>query len=127
MKKITVVKKLLLQAIAALLFCHSANAQACDIQIKILEDKYMFGIVEKLQGQAPVRKMQVTFSAEYMEVIMPVDGENYLIRVVNENCRAYCSRAKRIRQLHSGDEKLVRNLFEDKQEDILSQIKSCEG
>jgi len=73
-----------------------------------------------------VKKMEVNFSEEVMEVVMPIDGQNYLIKVVNENCQAYCSRAKRVRQLHSGDEKLVRNLFKDKQEDIVEQIKKCQ-
>ena len=57
---------------------------------------------------------------------MPVNGQNYLIRVTNQDCQAYCSKAKRVRQLHSGDEKLVKNLFKDKKEEILAQIRECE-
>lgn len=102
------------------------RAQGCDIQIQILEDKYMFGHAKKMENSDLVKKMEVNFSEEVMEVVMPIDGQNYLIKVVNENCQAYCSRAKRVRQLHSGDEKLVRNLFKDKQEDIVEQIKKCQ-
>ena len=29
-----------------------------------------------------MKKIQVTFSADYMEVVMPVDGSNYLIKVI---------------------------------------------
>ena len=97
----------------------------CDIQIEILSDKYMFGQAEKIENSEVVKKMQVQFYDEFMEVIMPIDGENYLIKVVNQNCQAYCTRAKRVRQLHSGDEKLVRNLFKNHHDDIVSQIKSC--
>ena len=103
----------------------TVRAQGCNIEIQILEDKFMFGEVLKMDKSEPVKKMQVNFSEEFMEVIMPVDGENFLIKVENQNCQAYCSRAKRVRQLHSGDEKLVRNLFKDKREDILRQIKAC--
>ena len=103
----------------------SLRAQSCDIQIQILEDRYMFGEAQKMENSEPVKKMQVNFSEEFMEVVMPVEGQNYLIKVINQNCQAYCTRAKRVRQLHSGDEKLVRNLFKDKQEDIINQIKSC--
>ncbi len=102
-----------------------ARAQQCDIQIQILEDKNMFGHVEKIIGEKPIKKMEVNFTDELMKVKMSVNGQNYLIKVVNKNCQAYCSRDKRVRQLHSGDEKLVRNLFKEKHDDIVSQIMAC--
>lgn len=110
-----------------ILICASflVRAQNCDIQIQILDDKYMFGAAEKMDDSEVVKKMEVNFTSEVMEVVMPVDGQNYLIKVVNQDCQAYCTKAKRVRQLHSGDEKLVRNLFKDKEQDILAQIKAC--
>lgn len=114
--------------VVATIFFYSfiiAQAQDCDIQIEILKDKYMFGQATKMDNSQTVKKMVVTFNNEFMEILLPVDGENYLIKVVNENCQAFCTREKRIRQLHSGDEKLVRNLFKDKKEDILAQIREC--
>lgn len=104
-----------------------AQAQECDIQIEILKDKYMFGQATKMDNNQTVKKMVVSFNNEFMEILLPVDGKNYLIKVVNENCQAFCNREKRIRQLHSGDEKLVRNLFKDKKEDILAQIRECKN
>lgn len=104
-----------------------AKGQNCDIKIKILEDKFMFGQVSKMDNKISVKKMAVSFNDEFMEVVFPTDGQNYLIKVINQNCQAYCTRAKRIRQLNSGDEKLVKNLFKDKQEDILAQIRECES
>jgi len=101
------------------------QAQNCNIQIQILEEKYMFGEAEKATDTKVVKKLEVNFTSEYMEVIMPIKGQNYLIKVVNQDCQAYCTRAKRVRQLHSGDEKLVRNLFKDKHDDIVAQIKEC--
>ena len=103
-----------------------AKAQSCDIQIKILEGKYMFGQAIKMNSNQLVKKIEVDFTSEVMEVVMPVNGQNYLIRVTNQDCQAYCSKAKRVRQLHSGDEKLVKNLFKDKKEEILAQIRECE-
>lgn len=104
----------------------AVHAQNCDIQIQILEDKYMFGQAEKMENSEEVKKLTVNFDKDFMEVVMPVEGQNYLIKVINQDCQAYCTRAKRVRQLHSGDEKIVRNLFKQKQDDILSQIKECQ-
>ena len=119
MKKVFIIASLLIYS--ALL----AEAQNCDLQIEILQDKYMFGQVTKMSPDATVKKMEVNFDNEFMEVVLPVDGQNYLIKVVNQNCQAYCTRQKRVRQLHSGDEKLIRNLFKDKEADILAQIREC--
>ena len=121
MKKTTLLTLLLVIAI------NLVQAQECDIQIEILENRYMFGQAMQLNNDAPVKKIQVEFTSKFMEVVMPIDGKNYQIKVVNEACEAYCSRAKRVRQLHSGDEKLVKNLFKDKKDDIQFQIKECES
>jgi hypothetical protein len=104
-----------------------ANAQTCDIQIKILEDKYMFGHATKISSDQLSKKLGVNFNDEFMEIVLPVDGQNYLIKVINQNCQAYCTREKRVRQLHSGDEKLVKNLFKKKNEEIIAQIRECES
>jgi hypothetical protein len=120
-------KKLHLILLYTIISSVSAKAQECDIQIQVLEDRYMFGTATKLTDNTPLKKMEVDFTSEYMEVLLPVEGEKYLIKVVNEACQAYCSREKRVRQLHSGDEKLVRNLLKDKMDDILEQLKSCDG
>lgn len=85
----------------------------------------MFGQVEKLNDPKPSKKMEVNFTSELMEVVMPINGQNYLIKVIIEDCQAYCSQAIRLHQLHTGGEELVRNLFKDKHEGIVSQIKSC--
>lgn len=120
-------KKTILLTIAFLTIINLVKAQECDIQIEILEDRYMFGKAFILNDKAPVKKIEVSFTSEFMEVVLPMDGKNYLIKVVNEACQAYCSRAKRVRQLHSGDEKLVKNLFKDKKEEIEGQIQECQS
>ncbi|MCK5370923.1 MAG: hypothetical protein KAQ62_20305 [Cyclobacteriaceae bacterium] len=118
-------KQLFILSTVLICFVSTAKAQECDIQIQILEDKYMFGQASIMDDKEPVKKMKVNFTSEVMEVVLPVDGQNYLIKVVNQDCQAYCTKAKRVRQLHSGDEKLVRNLFKNKKEDILAQIRAC--
>jgi len=118
-------KKIILFS-SVLLLGHSAlRAQGCSIQIQILENKYMFGTAEKQEGTQDVKKMGVSFTSEVMEVMLPTEDGVYLIKVVNQDCQAYCSRDKRVRQLHSGDEKLVRNLFTDREDEILAQIRKC--
>ena len=111
---ILTMKKIFILIPVFICFLSIVKAQSCDIQIKILEDKYMFGQATKMDNDQPVKKMEVNFTSEVMEVVVLVDGQNYLINVINQDCQAYCTRAKRVRQLHSGDEKLVRNLFKDK-------------
>lgn len=108
-----------------ILLINIAQAQNCNIEIEVLDGKYMFGEVTKMKNTNIVKKMEVQFSSEVMEVILQVEGQNYLIKVINQNCQAYCSKSKRIRQLHSGDEKIVMNLFADKHDDIVAQIKAC--
>jgi hypothetical protein len=119
-------KKVLLLSMLFIASLNIASAQ-CDIQIQILEDRFMYGQATKLNDEPPLKKMEVSFTSEYLEVVMPINEGNYLIRVINEACQAYCSRDKRVRQLHSGDEKLVRNLFKAKEQNILGQIRACES
>ena len=119
-------KKLFLLTMVFICFLSFVKAQSCDIQIKILEDKYMFGQAAKMESDQLVKKMEVNFTSEVMQVVIPVDGQNYMIKVINQDCQAYCTRAKRVRQLHSRDEKLVRNLFKDKKEGIEAQIRACD-
>ena len=118
-------KKVMLLIPVIISFASLVKAQQCDIQIQILEDKYMFGEATRLPENVDVKKTEVDFNSDFMEVILSVDGNNYLIKVVNQDCQAYCTREKRVRQLHSGDEKLVRNLFKDREDEIVAQIKSC--
>jgi hypothetical protein len=101
------------------------QAQECDIQIQILEDKYMYGQAVKLDSGEELKKTTVTFTSENMEVMLSLEGQNYLISVINEDCQAYCTKAKRVRQLNSGDEKLVINLFKTREKEILEQIRAC--
>ena len=123
---ILTMRKIFILTMVFTCFLSSAKAQSCNIKIKILEGKYMFGKATKMNSDQSVKKMEVSFTSEVMEVVIPVDGQNYLINVINQDCQAYCTRAKRVRQLHSGDEKLVRNLFKDKKEDIVAQIRACD-
>ena len=118
-------KKTLILTVVFISLLSFAKAQECSIQIQILEDKYMFGHATKIKSDESNKKVEVDFNSEFMEVVLPVDGQDYLIKVVNEDCQAFCTREKRVRQLHSGDEKLVRNLFKTKQDDIIAQIREC--
>ncbi|GEM_PF-3152138 len=103
----------------------NSYSQNCDIQIEILPEQYMFGTAKEVKEE--VKKIDVQFKENTMEVFLPIDGKGYLLSVLNENCKAYCKRQKRVRQLHSGDEKLVKNLIKGRESDIARQLKSCGG
>lgn len=118
-------KKTLILTIILCISSYVAQAQECNIQIQILEDKYMYGHAVKLDSGEELKNTTVNFNSENMEVMLSLEGSNYLISVINEDCQAYCSKAKRVRQLNSGDEKLVKNLFKSREKEILEQIKSC--
>lgn len=109
------------------LLASPSKAQTCDIQIEILPGRYMFAEATKISTDKELNDLQITFSDEFMEVLMPDAGEHYQIRVINHNCQAYCTQEKRVRQLNSGDESIVRNLFTEKKNDILAQIHQCQN
>ncbi len=98
-------------------------SQDCEIKIEILPEQFMFGTISEISEE--VNKTKVSFNNEVMEVWLPLDGKNYKLRVLNENCQAYCKKQKRVRQLNSGDEKLVKNLIKSREKDIALQIKKC--
>ncbi len=108
-----------------LFFGVPAFSQNCDIKIEILPEQYMYGTVTKVSQE--VKKTQVEFNDNVMEVLFPLEGKFYRFVVLNENCQAYCKKQKRIRQLNSGDEKLVKNLLASREEDIKKQINKCDN
>ena len=118
-------KNLIAIAILLSVSAFEAKSQSCDIQIQILEDKYMFGIATETEFDSKLKKPKVDFTSQVMKVRLPMEGKTYLLEVQNEACQAYCTRSKRIRQLHSGDEKLVINLLKSRREDIQKQIADC--
>lgn len=117
--------KLFLATASAFLIFFKVNAQTCDISIEILPEKYMYGSAAESNESRVVDDIMVDFGDEVMKIIVPLKGKNYKIEVLNDNCQAYCKKAKRVRQLHSGDEKLVINLINQRKEDIISQIEEC--
>jgi hypothetical protein len=81
--------------IIASLFFYSAliaEAQNCELQIEILQDKYMFGQVSKMNNVATVKKMEVNFDEDFMQVVLTIEVQKYLIKVINQNCQAYCTK-----------------------------------
>ena len=117
-------KNLILLAILAAICTGKTFAQDCEIKVEVLPDQFMNGKITSLSDE--VKNIQVTFFAEVMEVKLPLEGKNYKFSVPNENCQAYCKRDKRVRQLNSGDEKLVKNLIKIREEDILAQLRECD-
>lgn len=123
-------KNRLLAFFIVMLSTFSVQAQqpeSCDIQIEILPDRYMFGILKNTQAADAKDKINVDFMSDVMTVMIVHEGKSYTIEVENENCQAYCKKAKRVRQLHSGDEKLVKNLIKDRKDDIIRQVMRCES
>lgn len=108
-----------------LLSASQLSRAQCNVQIEIMKGRFMVGEATLLDTKTPSKKIEVKFSTNFMKVIVPADGQNYQIMVENHDCKAYCTKAKRVRQLNSGDEKLVKNLFKQKQSDILQQINTC--
>jgi len=118
-------KQIIFSATAIIFFHAFVQAQSCDIKIEILPDQYMYGTASTGDVEVPKNKVLVDFGEELMLVQLTEDGVNYRIEVLNENCQAYCKRHKRVRQLHSGDEKLVINLINQRRPDIMGQLAGC--
>lgn len=104
----------------------SFTEKKCDIQIEILPDRFMFGELVDTKKALDKDKLEVNFMSDVMVIDLVHEGKVYKIEVVNENCQAYCKKAKRVRQLHSGDEKLVINLVKDRKDDIIQQLMMCQ-
>ena len=118
-------KRIFLSMIALGLFVSNSFSQECDVRIEILPEQYMHGVIKETTEET--KKIDVEFTSEVMEVLLTLEGKNYVLTVVNDNCQAYCKRQKRVRQLNSGDENLVKNLIKDREEDLVNQIKQCKG
>ncbi len=54
----------------------------------------MYGLAEKISDMQHAKKMEISFTSEYIMVILPLDGQNYMIHVVNQDGQTYCTKAK---------------------------------
>lgn len=118
-------KRIFFLAVVFSLLLTNAFSQECEIKIEILPEQYMHGMIKETSQE--VKNIDVEFTAEVMEALIVLDGKSYVLTVVNDNCQAYCKKQKRVRQLHSGDEKLVKNLLKDREKELIQQIKACKG
>lgn len=99
------------------------STQDCDFKVMIIKDRYLFG--KAFLQNEKIRKTKVDFSSTLVKVWVPYGEKSVLLAIKNTNCRAYCSRAKRIRQLHSGDERLLIKLLRKRKKSLLNQLKAC--
>jgi hypothetical protein len=97
--------------------------QNCDFKVLIIKDRYLFG--KAFLQEKKVRKTKVSFSSTLVRVWVPYGDKSMLLAIKNTNCRAYCPRAKRVRQLHSHDKRLLIKLLKKRRESLLKQLKAC--
>lgn len=99
-----------------------AQSKPVPINIEVIEDQYLKGLCKLLNENKT--KTQVDFSAKKVSVRMPINNKMVLMEFLNTDCKAYCPKAKRVRQLHKGDEKLLRNVLKKNTDVIVKQLEA---
>ena len=98
-------------------------ATNCKFKVLIVKDRYLFG--KAVLQQERVRRTKVKFTASVVKVQVPYREKSILLLIENTNCRAYCPRVKRVRQLHSGDKRLLVKLLKKRKKSLLNQLSAC--
>ncbi|EAY27347.1 hypothetical protein [Microscilla marina] len=99
------------------------TTEDCDFKVMIVKDRYLFG--KAFLKNEKIRRTSVKFTAKLVKIKVPYGKKSMLLAIKNTNCRAYCPRAKRIRQLHSGDERLLIRLLKKRKKSLLNQLNDC--
>lgn len=100
----------------------TTSDKTTEVAIKVLENQYMKG--KASVSDMPAKKVEVKFSPQVVTVKIPDGEKSILLEIENTDCKAFCPKEKRIRQLRVGDEKLLLNLIEENKAQIMKQIKS---
>ncbi|WP_157630037.1 hypothetical protein [Thermonema rossianum] len=104
----------------------TARAQVfndCYINIEVAPDRYMRGKAYEI-GQAS-RKIRVEFTKSFVKVVLPKGDRSIFLAIENTDCKAYCPKAKRIRQLKPGDERLLIHLLRAQEKQLIAQLENC--
>lgn len=97
--------------------------EECNFKLVIVKDRYLFG--KAYLREENIKRMKVKFTSSVVNVRVPYGKKMILLAIQNTNCRAYCPRAKRIRQLNSGDERLLIKLLKKRKKSLLNQLGAC--
>lgn len=101
----------------------SPSDNSCDFKVTIVKDRYLFG--KAFLQQEGVRRIKVNFTSKLVNVWVPFRKKSILLAIENSNCQAYCPRVKRVRQLHSGDERLLIKLLKRRKKSLMNQLSAC--
>ncbi|OJJ16837.1 hypothetical protein BKI52_33575 [marine bacterium AO1-C] len=100
-----------------------ASSNDCNFKVLIVKDRYLFG--KAYLKEEKLKRMKVKFTATVVNVNVPFREKSILLVIENSNCRAYCPRVKRVRQLNSGDRKLLIKLLKKRKKSLLNQLSAC--
>lgn len=99
------------------------SAGDCSFKVTIVKDRYLFG--KAYLQEEGVKRIKVNFTPSVVNVFVPYQDKAILLAIENSNCRAYCPRVKRVRQLHSGDKRLLIKLLKQRKKSLMDQLSSC--
>ena len=106
-----------------------AQKKDCPVSIKVdvnpntTDIRTMKGVVTGTS--AKTSKIIAVFGKEYVEVSLPKNDKNVLLRIENSHCEGYCKRAGRVRQLTKRDAGLLANIIKKQETEIFKQIDAC--
>ncbi|GAB4399040.1 MAG: hypothetical protein OHK0053_18600 [Microscillaceae bacterium] len=104
------------------LFPSTSRAQTQPFKVEVLENEFLLGQGNISPQATPQLKVQ--FGPQKVMVYLPYQSQTLILEIENTDCRAYCPKMKRVRQLHPGDEKLLKNLLEKEKAHIYAQLKA---
>ena len=94
-----------------------------NVNVKKNDLRTMKGVVI---GTAPkTEKIKAVFGKEFVDVSMPRNDKNVLLRIENTHCQGYCKIMRRVRQLSRRDAGLLANLLQKQEATIFKQIDNC--
>jgi hypothetical protein len=94
-----------------------------DVDLKANDTRIMRGVI--VGTTIKTTKISAIFGKEYVEVSLPKNDKNVLLRIENSHCEGYCKRDKRVRQLTKRDANLLANIIKKQQASIFKQIDAC--
>jgi len=100
-----------------------SSSDDCNFKVLIVKDRYLFG--KAYLKEEKLKRMKVKFTATVVNVDVPFREKSILLVIENSNCRAYCPRVKRVRQLNSGDRRLLIKLLKKRKQSLLDQLSAC--
>lgn len=98
-----------------------AQQHKANVEIEVLEGRFIRGT--GCFAEVNIEDIKIDFTASSVTIVIPHEDKSIVLDMVNTDCKAYCDKAKRVRQLRKGDDTMLRNIILKEKSNILRQLK----